>query len=56
MKISNKLYVMILLVAGVFLSCENKVEYNTYDAPKWAVTSGDYSESMTAVIELADNI
>lgn len=38
------------------MSCKNEEEVNTFDAPNWQVVSGDYSESMTAVIELANNI
>ena len=52
MKATIKLFVLFLLFTSVLNSCKNEVEYNTYDAPNWTKISGDYSESMTAVIEL----
>ena len=53
MKKISAFLLVILLVA--FASCK-KEEYNTYDAPQWQADFGDYSETMTAVVDLPNSI
>ena len=49
------IYILPLLLLISITACKKEV-YNTYDAPEWATQFGDYSESMSFVIELPKTI
>ena len=55
MKIKSVFIAVAFFLAGGFFSCQEE-NVNFYEAPEWAMESGDYSESMTGVIDLPEYV